>query len=543
MTAPFFLLGSFLLAEAYPGGWEPLLALEANTGRLSLFGLEFPSPFLLTLLATLLFALATAAGFTFRLPQGPEGHRALARRVTTSRFFALLVYAACLFLFHYPTLLQFESAVLGTAIVSALLRLAPYLILEGAIQFFSTLREAVLLGESSVASLAAFRLRLFLGLGLIPLLFLLAALDVLRLVPGGERWLFVYPAAAQGCVLVFLGASLLAAPFLLRFSFSATSLPSGALREDLDAVCARTGFAARDLLVVPTPGRRLANAFVVGAFPGARYVFFTDTLLEALDPREIRAVLAHEIGHARHHHIPTLAAFSFSVAVFARTFESYLSAEESIAAALVPPLAASFWLAGFSFVSRGFEREADRFAVETTGDMEGMMSALLKVSAVNGASPRAGGLRHPSVASRLESLQKQARIPLWGQLEQFQHRLVRNLALWFFVASCSILFGDALRQHLEAPERLRSYEAWRKFEEGRAALMERGDRDRAVRLLREASEFSDDGSADLYLAWIDLVTDEAEARRRLDEAERKGLVDPWERVRCRQMRRYLSTAR
>jgi STE24 endopeptidase len=54
------------------------------------------------------------------------------------------------------------------------------------------------------------------------------------------------------------------------------------------------------------------NAYFTGFGASKRVVFF-DTLLERLDADEIEAVLAHELGHFRHHHVIKRIALLFAV--------------------------------------------------------------------------------------------------------------------------------------------------------------------------------------------------------------------------------------
>ena len=65
----------------------------------------------------------------------------------------------------------------------------------------------------------------------------------------------------------------------------------------------RTGFRAGGISVMDA-SRRTAhgNAYFTGVFGQKRIVLF-DTLLEAMGPREVVAVLAHELGHFKLHHV------------------------------------------------------------------------------------------------------------------------------------------------------------------------------------------------------------------------------------------------
>jgi STE24 endopeptidase len=89
------------------------------------------------------------------------------------------------------------------------------------------------------------------------------------------------------------------APLFNKF----TPLPDGELRDSIFDLSRRTGFRARAISVMDA-SRRTAhgNAYFTGVFGQKRIVLF-DTLLEALGPREVVAVLAHELGHFRLHHV------------------------------------------------------------------------------------------------------------------------------------------------------------------------------------------------------------------------------------------------
>ena len=113
----------------------------------------------------------------------------------------------------------------------------------------------------------------------------------------------------------------------------------------------------------PTDGYRLvlrsspsigANAF---ALPGGTVVVLDQLVALAADDEEIAAVMAHEMGHVRERHaLRSVIQGSISGLLVAAIVGDVLSAS-SYAAALPAVLLESRY-------SRGFEREADRFAVE-----------------------------------------------------------------------------------------------------------------------------------------------------------------------------------
>jgi hypothetical protein len=119
---------------------------------------------------------------------------------------------------------------------------------------------------------------------------------------------------------------------------------------------------------------------IVGLIPRARYVIFTDRILEEMPPEELDAVFGHEVGHAKHGHIWYYAAFLIlSMCVLAVAgwmveeqlkanvkqnpdlwYAPYLRDEGWMS---LPPVAvaAGYIFLVFGFLSRRCERQADVF--------------------------------------------------------------------------------------------------------------------------------------------------------------------------------------
>jgi STE24 endopeptidase len=77
-----------------------------------------------------------------------------------------------------------------------------------------------------------------------------------------------------------------------------------ALAERVEALMQRCGFRAQGLYVMDGSKRSAhANAYFTGFGSSKRVVFF-DTLLARLSANEVEAVLAHELGHFHHRHVP-----------------------------------------------------------------------------------------------------------------------------------------------------------------------------------------------------------------------------------------------
>ncbi len=123
---------------------------------------------------------------------------------------------------------------------------------------------------------------------------------------GGLWWLWVWALWVGFSLMVMLLYPVLIAPMFNRFE----PLPEGPLRSRVEALLTRCGFPARGLFVMDGSRRSAhGNAYFTGFGRGRRIVFF-DTLINRLDEDEIEAVLAHELGHFKLHHIARRLALS-----------------------------------------------------------------------------------------------------------------------------------------------------------------------------------------------------------------------------------------
>ncbi len=159
-------------------------------------------------------------------------------------------------------------------------------------------------------------------------------------------------------------------PLIVKPMLGLKSVPAGPIRERVAATAARLRFRCADWLLWPTRGL-VANAMIVGVVPRARFVIFTDRLLDALDPPELDAVVGHEIGHARHGHIPYYFGFFCLSSLAGGTLFAHLetlpqwSAELGDLGVLVGVFGLGVYIfTVFGFLSRVCERQADIVGVK-----------------------------------------------------------------------------------------------------------------------------------------------------------------------------------
>ena len=104
-------------------------------------------------------------------------------------------------------------------------------------------------------------------------------------------------------------------------------LEDAELKNRVDALMQRTGFKSDGFFVMDGSRRSAhSNAYFTGLGKQKRVVFF-DTLLKTLNPSEMEAVLAHELGHAKLNHIPKALLRSFLVTLVGMAALGWLSTQ------------------------------------------------------------------------------------------------------------------------------------------------------------------------------------------------------------------------
>jgi STE24 endopeptidase len=116
---------------------------------------------------------------------------------------------------------------------------------------------------------------------------------------GASWWVWVWAFWLGFNLLVMVLYPIVIAPLFNKFS----PLADGALKTRIEALLARCGFRTSGLFVMDGSKRSAhGNAYFTGMGAAKRIVFF-DTLIEKLEPEEVEAVLAHELGHYKKKHI------------------------------------------------------------------------------------------------------------------------------------------------------------------------------------------------------------------------------------------------
>lgn len=128
---------------------------------------------------------------------------------------------------------------------------------------------------------------------------------------GAYWWLYVWLVwMAFNLLLLFIYPSFIA-PLFNKFS----PLQDVEIKSRVEGLLTRCGFAVKGLFVMDGSKRSAhGNAYFTGFGKTKRIVFF-DTLLERLNGSEVEAVLAHELGHFKHHHVMKRIVASFAISL------------------------------------------------------------------------------------------------------------------------------------------------------------------------------------------------------------------------------------
>jgi STE24 endopeptidase len=128
---------------------------------------------------------------------------------------------------------------------------------------------------------------------------------------GALWWLYVWVVWVGFSVFMMAIYPAFIAPLFNKFS----PMQEGSLKQRIEALLAKCGFRSSGLFVMDGSKRSThGNAYFTGFGKTKRIVFF-DTLITRLDENEIEAVLAHELGHFKLHHVVRRMAWTFALSL------------------------------------------------------------------------------------------------------------------------------------------------------------------------------------------------------------------------------------
>jgi Zn-dependent protease with chaperone function len=192
-------------------------------------------------------------------------------------------------------------------------------------------------------------------------------------------------------------------------------------------------FKYQELLRWPIFEGRIMTAGIMGMVPRFRYILITDALMDILSIEELKAVVAHEMGHARYRHFFFYLVFFIGFAVVStglwdffavllstqpflmRIVGTGASADASflyfLLALPILVVMVVYFRYVMGFFMRHFERQADLYSALTMGSPRQTISSLEKIAILSGKIRDLPSWHHFSIGRRVDYLWKSLRDP------------------------------------------------------------------------------------------------------------------------------------
>jgi Zn-dependent protease with chaperone function len=395
--------------------FSPLLAFCGSAGLFLLFGVI--NRWIFKLLATRLSEETPSSYFALLY------HRTVGKQ----SLLALLFFCTQVYLLDVKSHLLAIDLISASFTLQGLAALALFLIHFAIMWSFSYDCYRRITGTSHTrASMVIANLK-FNAAIILPWFLISGCFDLLQLLPVGSLhdWLNT----PLGQILFFallITLFMLFAPPLVVSLWGCEPLPSGAKRSLIERFCREHKFQVREIVLWPSSAGVYLTAGVMGLHRSCRYLLVTDGLLNILDDNELSAVLAHEMGHVKEHHLLFYLLFllgylvlAYPVSILSSLFvlvsdlplqpmtqpDSELVTLVSVLYTLpLLLLLILYFRFLFGFFIRNFERQADLFVFRVTGNPLALISALEKVAFHSGNTRDVPSWHHFSIKQRVDFL-------------------------------------------------------------------------------------------------------------------------------------------
>jgi STE24 endopeptidase len=240
---------------------------------------------------------------------------------------------------------------------------------------------------------------------------------------GDWWWLYVWLVWVAFSIFMMAVYPAFIAPLFNKFA----PMQEGSLKSRIETLLTKCGFRSSGLFVMDGSKRSThGNAYFTGFGKTKRIVFF-DTLISRLNENEIEAVLAHELGHFKLHHVIRRMLWTFGVSLVFLAVLGYLkdkawfyeglgvsypatNAMALLLFVLVVPVFTFLLQPLVAMYSRKHEFEADAYAAQYSSARE-LVSALVKLYKDNASTLTPDPLHsafydsHPPASARISKLQ------------------------------------------------------------------------------------------------------------------------------------------
>ncbi|MBL7179330.1 MAG: M48 family metalloprotease [Pseudomonadota bacterium] len=312
---------------------------------------------------------------------------------------------------------------------------------------------------------------------LLPWLLLSGIADIINALP------FQLPkrllATTEGQVLYFmffLMAIAMIGPLMIQKFWRCKPLETGYVRERIENVCRRADLEYANILYWPIFGGRMITAGVMGLVKKFRYILVTGAFIRFLEPEEIDAVIAHEIGHIKKKHLWFYLVFfvgymlisyaTFDLLVYAVLYAEPLyrfisrpglnqtTVTSTIFSLAIIVIFLIYFRFIFGYFMRNFERQADTYVYALFDSAGPLISTLEKIVLTSGQPADRPNWHHYSIKKRIDYLKQCEADKTW--ISRHDWKIKKSIAVYL----AGILFIGAMGYHLnysEAGKRLNTH--------------------------------------------------------------------------------------
>ena len=286
---------------------------------------------------------------------------------------------------------------------------------------------------------------------LLPWLMLSGLVDVIHLLPFDSLKRFLSTTEGQILYfLVFLLGIAIIGPAMIQKFWRCEPIEGGFYRNRIENLCRRAGLGYANILYWPIFGGQMITAGVMGLIKRFRYILITKGLLHHLEPEEVDAVVAHEIGHIKQKHLlfylfffigyMLLSYATFDLMIYGIIYSEpayrFIQATGfdhtdmiSILFSIVTIIIFFIYFRYvFGYFMRNFERQADTYVYTLFESAVPLISTLKKIALSSGQPPDKPNWHHFSIQQRIDFLIKCEADKAW--VKRHDSRIRKSIAVY-----------------------------------------------------------------------------------------------------------------
>ena len=296
-------------------------------------------------------------------------------------------------------------------------------------------------------------------------LFLSGIADIIHALPFDAPKQFLNTTEGEiSYFLFFLVGVAIFGPLLIQRFWRCKPLEKGFNRSRIAELCQRAGMEYADILYWPIFGGKMITAGVMGLIKKFRYILVTPSLLHLLDPEEVDAVIAHEIGHIKKKHLLFYLAFFVGymllsyvvldllvfIIIYAKPVSwlintsglSQTTVNSGIYSVVIICMFLVYFRFVFGFFMRNFERQADTYVYALFDNARPLISTLTKIASTSGQSADRPNWHHFSITQRIEYLSKCEANPSW--ITRQDNKIKKSIGIYLICLFALGVFGYQL---------------------------------------------------------------------------------------------------